>query len=127
MGDTIFYDKRTGEGRAYSNVHLSDSANQISLYGNFVYYKEEGDVALAYDSALMVEYSSPDTVYLNADTLYAYAVDSTDKVVRAFHHVRIFRVDVPGGVRLGEFRNARLGHSPDAVACGVVGRAANHG
>lgn len=94
VGDTIFYDKKTGEGRAYSNVHLSDSANQISLYGNFVYYKEEGDVALAYDSALMVEYSSPDTVYLNADTLYAYAVDSTDKVVRAFHHVRIFRVDV---------------------------------
>ncbi len=94
VGDTIFYDKKNGEGRAYSNVHLNDSVNQISLYGNFVYYKEEGDVALAYDSALMVEHSSPDTIYLNADTLYAYAVDSTEKVVRAFHHVRIFRIDV---------------------------------
>lgn len=94
VGDTIFYDKKNGEGRAYSHVHLNDSANQISLHGNFVYYKEEGDVALAYDSALMVEHSSPDTIYLNADTLYAYAVDSTDKVVRAFRHVRMFRADV---------------------------------
>lgn len=94
IGDTIFYDKQNGEGRAYSHVQLNDSAKQLSLYGNFVYYKEKGDIALAYDSALMVEHSSPDTLYLNADTLYAYAVDSTDKVVRAFHHVRIFRHDV---------------------------------
>ena len=93
-GDTIFYDKKNGEGRAFSHVHLNDSANQISLYGNFVYYKEDGDIALAYDSALMVEHSSPDTLYMNADTLYAFATDSVNKFVRAYHHVRLFRTDV---------------------------------
>lgn len=93
-GDSILYNKRQGEGRAYKHVVLNDSAKQMSFFGHFVYYKEDGDVALAYDSALMVEHSTPDTIYLNADTLYAYAVDSTEKVVHAYHNVRMFRHDV---------------------------------
>lgn len=93
-GDTIFYDKKLGIGRAFSHVQLDDTIKKIALRGHFVYYKEEGEVALARDSALMIDHSSVDTLYLNADTLFSYAVDSVDKVVEAFHNVRVFRRDV---------------------------------
>jgi lipopolysaccharide export system protein LptA len=94
-GDTIFYDKPAGVGRAYSNVELNDTSNNISLYGNYGYYQEFEDIGLVTDSALMVEYSSEDTLYLNADTLYSFAMDS-GKVVLAYYNVRLFRTDLQG-------------------------------
>lgn len=93
-GDTIFYDKKTGIGNAFHHVILNDTAKKVSLTGHYLYYKEEGQVALAKDSALMIDYSSTDTLYLNADTLFSYAVDSVDKIVEAFYNVRVFRNDL---------------------------------
>jgi len=93
-GDTIFYDKKKGIGRAHNHVALDDTVKKISLRGNYLYYKEDGEVALAKDSALMIDHSSTDTLYLNADTLFSYAVDSANKVVEAFYNVRVFRNDV---------------------------------
>ena len=93
-GDTIFYDKKKGIGRAHHHVELDDTVKKVSLRGHYLYYKEEGDVALAKDSALMIDHSTADTLYLNADTLFSYAVDSVDKVVEAFYNVRVFRKDV---------------------------------
>ncbi|MCB9071807.1 MAG: hypothetical protein H6543_05175 [Prevotellaceae bacterium] len=93
-GDTIFYDKKQGIGRAHHHVELEDSVKKVSLRGHYLYYKEEGDIAVARDSALMIDHSTTDTLYLNADTLFSYAVDSVDKVVEAFHNVRVFRSDV---------------------------------
>ena len=93
-GDTIFYDKKKGIGRAHHHVELDDTVKKVSLRGHYLYYKEEGDVALAKDSALMIDHSTTDTLYLNADTLFSYAVDSVDKVVEAFYNVRVFRKDV---------------------------------
>ncbi len=94
-GDTIYYDKLSGVGRAFSNVELNDTAHSISLYGQYGYYQELDDIGLVTDSALMVEYSSEDTLYLNADTLYSFAVDS-DKIVIAYYNVRIYRDDLQG-------------------------------
>ena len=93
-GDTIFYDKKKGIGRAHHHVELDDTVKKVSLRGHYLYYKEEGDVALAKDSALMIDHSTADTLYLNADTLFSYAVDSVDKVVEAFRNVRVFRKDL---------------------------------
>ena len=93
-GDTIFYDKKKGIGRAHNHVELDDTVKKISLRGNYLYYKEDREVALAKDSALMIDHSSTDTLYLNADTLFSYAVDSANKVVEAFYNVRVFRKDV---------------------------------
>lgn len=93
-GDTIFYDKKTGIGNAFHRVILNDTTKKVTLKGHYLYYKEDGQVALARDSALMIDYSSTDTLYLSADTLFSYAVDSIDKIVEAFHNVRVFRTDL---------------------------------
>ncbi len=95
IGDTIFYDQQLGKGKGYNNVEIVDSSNNVSLWGNYGYYIEEGEIGMVTDSAVMLDYSSSDTLYVNADTLYAFAQD-TNKVVLGYNNVRIFRSDLQG-------------------------------
>lgn len=74
-GDTIFYDKKRGYGQAFRNMELVDSAQHITLYGNYgeMYEKKDsvGSHGYATDSALMVDWSdSAKYTYMHADTLY---------------------------------------------------------
>lgn len=101
IGDTIFYDKANKYGEAYSNVELNDPKQKTTLHGNFVSYDEIKQIGLATDSALFVDWSSRDSLFLSADTLYAMR-DSlvTDTIaynkLLAFNHVRFLRTDAQG-------------------------------
>ena len=93
QGDTIFYDKNNGVGEAFHNVILKDSLNKIRLHGHYGYYKEDGDIGLITDSAMMVEYSQTDTTYIHGDTLYSYAQGKEEKMTLAYHNVRLYHND----------------------------------
>ncbi len=101
IGDTIFYDKKERYGEAYSNVELNDPEQKSTLFGNFVSYDEVNGIGLATDSALLVDWSSTDSLFLSADTLYSMK-DSieTDTIaynkVMAFKNVRFLRSDIQG-------------------------------
>jgi hypothetical protein len=95
-GDTIFYDKRLGIGEAFHNVVLKDSLNQICLYGHYGYYKEEGEIGVITDSAMMVEYSQKDTTYIHGDTLYSFAQEESEKMTLVYHNVRLFNNEFQG-------------------------------
>lgn len=95
IGDTIFYDKKKGLARAYRNIELADTLKKVSLFGNYGFYNELTEEGLATDSAMMIEYSGGDTLFLHADTLFTYA-DSVYKVVEAYHNVRFYRTDLQG-------------------------------
>ena len=96
-GDTIFYDKHLGIGEAFHNVILKDSINKIRLHGHYGYYKEEGEISIITDSAMMVEYSQKDTTYIHGDTLYSYAQgDEENKMNLVYHNVRLFNKEFQG-------------------------------
>ena len=95
LGDTIFYNKKNGIAHAYRNIELADTLKKVSLFGNYGYYNELTETGLATDSAMMIEYSGGDTLFLHADTLFTYA-DSVYKVVEAYHNVRFYHVDLQG-------------------------------
>ena len=109
-GDTIFYDKKNGKGECFGNVHLIDTKNKVSLNGNYGYYIEKGQRGVVTDSAVMVEYSSQDTLFLHADTIRTFAKrveidaidslrtfkDSVYNVFDGFYNVRFFRSNMQG-------------------------------
>lgn len=95
-GDTIFYDKKAGIGEAFQNVILSDSLNHIKLYGHYGYYKEEGEIGIITDSAMMIEYSQKDTTYIHGDTLYSYAKEENNKMVLSYKNVRLYHNEFQG-------------------------------
>jgi lipopolysaccharide export system protein LptA len=94
-GDTIFYDKMKKYGEGFGRVVLNDTVQKSTLYGNYVYYNENTEVGLATDSALLVDWSDKDTMYVHADTLHT-SKDSIYDVARGYYNVRIFRNDIQG-------------------------------
>jgi lipopolysaccharide export system protein LptA len=98
-GDTIIYDKLSGDMFAYNNIDYHDQANKNILQGNYVWYNELTGSALVYDRALVKDYSSgPDTLYMHADTIklttYNLNTDSVSRIVEGYYHVRAYKTDV---------------------------------
>ncbi len=69
QGDTLFYARATGIGRARSRVLLSDTTNHVAVTGRAGVYNEKTKIAFVTDSAMFMQYSPKDTLFLHADTL----------------------------------------------------------
>ena len=69
QGDTIYYSKKEGTGRARSRVLLSDTTNHIAISGRTGTYNEKTKIAFVTDSAIFMQFSKKDTLFLHADTL----------------------------------------------------------
>jgi hypothetical protein len=67
--DSIFYDKASGEGIAMGNARLQDIENSIIVTGNHVIYNDITKIAIAKDSAVLIQYDKKDSLYLHADYL----------------------------------------------------------
>lgn len=67
--DSIFYDKEKGEGLALGQAHIEDFENKIIVIGNRVQYNDLTKIASATDSAMLVQYSETDSLFLHADRL----------------------------------------------------------
>lgn len=89
-GDTIYYDRNSGFGEVFGNMILNDSARKVIMEGQYGYYNEKTEYAFATDSALAIEYSGIDTLFLHADTLKSYN-DSLMRIMEAYHGARFFR------------------------------------
>ncbi len=69
QGDTIFYSKKEGSGRARSRVILKDTTNHVAITGRTGVYFERTKIAFVTDSAIFMQFSPKDTLFLHADTL----------------------------------------------------------
>lgn len=69
QGDTIYYSRNSGIGRARSRVLLSDTTNHIAITGRNGSYNEKTKIAFVTDSAVFMQFSRTDTLFLHADTL----------------------------------------------------------
>jgi lipopolysaccharide export system protein LptA len=100
-GDTIFYDKNKGSGKAFGNVVFRDSVQNVMLTGHKSFYNEKTGFTLMTDSALFVQAAEEgDSLYLHADTLQSYqdSIFENDKykvfrIIQAFRHVKTFKSD----------------------------------
>jgi lipopolysaccharide export system protein LptA len=89
--DTLFYNRETGFGEAFSNMVLNDTVKKMILTGNYGYYDDIKDFAFATDSAQFIDCSQADSLFLHGDTLSMQTVDSTQREIRAYYGVRVFR------------------------------------
>ncbi|PWD98581.1 OstA-like protein [Marinilabilia rubra] len=97
-GDTIYYDRNNGFGEVFSAMALEDTANNVIITGDYGYYNEKTENALATKRAVLKQVYGRDTLFLHADTLRADPIedDPENKLVRAFHHVQFYRRDLQG-------------------------------
>jgi lipopolysaccharide export system protein LptA len=96
-GDSLYYERNTGIGKAFNNIELIDSAQQVIITGNKAFYQERPEHAMITDKAVLMMYTKKDTLFIHADTLKSVA-DSVnkEKTIRAYFHVKMFKPDLQG-------------------------------
>jgi lipopolysaccharide export system protein LptA len=99
-GDSLHYDDTRNLSEAFGQVVINDADNYCMLLGNRCEYNDSTGYAMATDSAVLLDYSSLDTMYVHGDTLKMFTYNmNTDSVYRnlhIYHKVRMFRNDIQG-------------------------------
>ncbi len=71
-GDTIYYDRNSGYGEVFGNMFLDDTIRKVIMTGQYGFYNEITEYAFVTDSAMAIEYSGVDSLFLHGDTLKSY-------------------------------------------------------
>ncbi len=95
-GDSLYYEKNTGFGRAIENVEIIDNEQNIILHGNRGIYYENDDYARLTERAQFIQVSEEDSLFLHADTLLSELDTAGSKVIKAYYGVRIYRSNLQG-------------------------------
>lgn len=98
-GDSLFYDKGKGYGEAYRGISITDTTNSIIVEGNYAWYYKSPEKFLVTDSALFIQVSKGDSLYLHADTIKAITLtcitDTTSyRLLHAYRGCRVFSNDL---------------------------------
>ncbi len=71
FGDSLYYDRKQAIGKAFNHVQIIDTAQNITITGNYAIHYEINDISLVTDNAMLIQRYDKDTLYLHADTLKA--------------------------------------------------------
>jgi lipopolysaccharide export system protein LptA len=86
-GDSLFYDRRQGYGRAIGNITFIDAAENITFKGDIGLYNKDDESILATRNAYVIittesDSAKVDSIYMTADTLFSKMV--LDKQIKPF-------------------------------------------
>ncbi len=101
QGDSLYYNRNKGIGKAYKNVTFKDSAQNLLLKGNIGFFNENSDYALMTDSAVFIQVAeNNDSLFMHADTLESFKentiIDDSSlvyRIIKAYHHVKSYKSD----------------------------------
>lgn len=96
-GETILYEKYKGVGKVWNNMVLTDTIDNMSLCGDYGFYNERTDEALATRKAIALQVYNGDTLRMHADTFRVVPLpEDTSRLIKAYHQVKFFRHDIQG-------------------------------
>ena len=96
-GDSLFYDRNLGYGKAMNNVLLKDSAQQTLITGHFAEHFEHKFLSEVTRQAVLTVVSQGDSLFLHADTLRSiYDEENNKRILFAFNRARFFKTDLQG-------------------------------
>ena len=92
--DTLFYDEVKKYGRAFGNVTIVDSVNNITCTGRYGETSQAEGFSFVTDSAHVLFIDNGDSLFLHADTVHVTNDSNSHmQTVRAHYHVKVFRRD----------------------------------
>jgi len=96
-GDSLFYDRNEGYGKALHNVSIVDKKESLVVYGQFGEYFEKIDYAMVTQKAYLVKAFDNDSLYLHADTLKSKLDTCGEKrILLGYKKVRFYKQDLQG-------------------------------
>jgi hypothetical protein len=96
-GDSLFYDRNLGYGKATNNVLLKDSVQETVITGHFAEHFEHDFISEVTQQAVLTVITGSDSLYLHADTLRSIHDQENDlRLLFAFHKAKFFKSDLQG-------------------------------
>jgi len=105
-GDSIYYNRKAGFGKAIKNIQVIDSAQNILITGDYAEYYEKNENSLITGHALLTQVYDKDSLFMHADTLRATyqlkdsagkkVIDYDKRIMYAYHKVKFFKSDMQG-------------------------------
>ena len=115
-GDSIWYNRKLGLGKAMMNVEIIDTTQNVTITGDYALHNENTDVTLVTGHALFINAFKGDSLFLHADTLKSITLhDSTEvetknriksvddtlkkepkRIVLGYRGVRFYKKDLQG-------------------------------
>ena len=96
-GDTLTYDRKNGIGKAFGNIEIRDTIQDLIINGNYSEYHEQRDWSVVTGETMLTMLFTKDSLFLHADTLEA-SLDSAGihRILNAYHQVKFFKSDLQG-------------------------------
>jgi lipopolysaccharide export system protein LptA len=98
VGDSLWHDEKAGVSKAYYNIVYTDSVNKNMMTGNYGEYDDLTGYAMCTDSAVAIDFSQRDSLFMHADTFKIFTfninTDSVYRKIHAYNKVRAYRTDV---------------------------------
>jgi lipopolysaccharide export system protein LptA len=92
--DSLSYNRLTGIGKGYRKIVFTDTAEKITLKGNYGEYFQKQKTAVITDSALAIQVIDSDELYIHADTLWYIGDSASERMIKAYHGARLFKSDI---------------------------------
>ena len=97
VGDSLYYDRLSDFGQAFKNVILTDTVQNMQIYGHYGEFRRNDGYSYVTDSAMAVMIDKNDSLFMHADTLWIQ-FDSAQNVeyMFAYYRTKFFRKDMQG-------------------------------
>ncbi len=95
-GDSLHYDRETGEGLGWGHVQVTDTASDMIVRGELGRHLQQEGRSMITGRAELVMLMGNDSLFMHADTLFALQDSIRGKRVIARQHVRFFKSDLQG-------------------------------
>ena len=97
VADSLLYDRSLKLGKAYFNVVITDTTNNLIISGEYGQYNQTTNRSYVTDSATMIQTFEIDSLFLHADTLRLYHDTINDlNEIYANYNVQFFKSDMQG-------------------------------
>jgi len=97
-GDSLYYEEKNGYGQAFGNASITDTSYHLLVAGDYAWYYREPERFLVTDSAVFVQISKEDSLFLHGDTIRSVTVTDTSgkayRLMSAYYRCRIFSRDM---------------------------------
>jgi len=103
-GDTLYYDRKKGLGRAYGNVEIIDTTQHLTITGDYAEYLEKTQNSFIKGNTLLRQVYNNDTLFLHADlfrsmledTIKQDSLQQQNRILLAYNRVKFFKSDLQG-------------------------------
>ena len=92
-GDSIYYDRNKGYGKAIKNINLIDTINNLIITGDLGEYFEKEKNVIVTQKAILNLLFEEDTFFVHADTFMSININGNRKIL-SYHNVKGYKTDM---------------------------------